>query len=167
MSQRSNYLFTGAQLGSLFIFMLPFVLYIRTKAETIVQKDVFIMALIAASSVLLIALIISATTLIKDKEISFYWFLSLSLSFMGAEISFTFLMITGSLAGTQILNNSLAIGIFFLSILILGFLVIVTSQITTAIEEYYTIPKKNVEYRSIAQLFGTTIIILLSFFALT
>ncbi len=168
MLQRSKRLFSTAQLGALFVFILPFVLYIRTLPQTeAVEKGQFILALLCGGGLLVLAVIVSITRLVRNKELGFYWFLSSSLSIMGVELSFVALLITGSLMDTTIIDNPLTVVLFITSVLVIVFLVFMSSHIVDSIEEYYDVPKKSIAWRSLFQIIFTTGIIILSYYALT
>lgn len=168
MLRRSKRLFSQAQLGALFVFILPFVFYIRTLPQTeAVEKEQFIISILCGGVALILATAISITRLVRNKELSFYWFLSSSLSIMGAELSFVALLITGSLATTPLMNNPLTVVLFIISILVVVFLVIMSSHIVESIEEYYDIPQRTIAHRSLTQIVLTTGIIILSYYALT
>ena len=168
MLQRSKQLFSVAQLGALFVFLLPFVLYLRTFPETeAIEKEQFIISMLCGGGSLILATVISITRLVRNKELGFYWFLSSSLSIMGVELSFVALLITGSLAGTPILNNPITVVLFIISILVVVFLVIMSSHIVESIEEYYDIPQRTIAHRSLTQIILITGIIILSYYALT
>jgi len=166
MVQKSKRLFSMAQLGVHFTFILPFVLYIQTLPHQPIEKEEFILAMICGGILLILALVVSITRLIRNRELGFYWFLSSSLSIMGVELSFVTLLITGSLAATSIINNPITVIVLIVSILIIIFVVIMSSHIVDSIEEYYGIPKRSTAWRSLIQIGATTGIIILSYYAL-